>query len=218
MARIRLIGALTIAVVGCGTSSDALAANAFGFYLGAGAGESHLRAGTEVIDPGPPEPYIGPAYTFDAHHSAWKVTTGIRPLSALGVELQYMDFGKASTGVVPTGGGTLLSAEAEAVTMFGLGYLPLPLPFLDVYGKLGVARLRTSLKEIGPIAIICPIGAALMPCQPPTFNQVDWTTNLAYGAGVQGRIRNFAIRAEYERISGGERTPDMVSLGVTWTF
>ena len=216
MASIRLMGPLMIAVVGCGTSAGALADNALGIYLGAGAGESHVRTGTEVIDPGPPGGYNGPDYKFDAHHSAWKVTTGIRPLSALGVELQYVDFGKASTGVAPTGGGTLLAAQAEAVTVFGLGYLPLPLPFLDVYGKLGVARLRTSLKEIGPIAIICPVGVT--PCLPPTFNQVNWTTNLAYGAGVQGKIRKFAIRAEYERVSAGERTPDMVSLGVTWTF
>jgi hypothetical protein len=58
----------------------------------------------------------------------------------------------------------------------------------------------------------------LNPCTPPIFNQVDWTTNLAYGAGVQGKIRHFAIRAEYERISAGERTADMVSLNLTYTF
>ncbi len=215
MVSIRLIGPLMIAVVGCGTSSDALADNALGFYLGAGAGESHLRTGAEVIDP-PSGISGGSDYRFDAHHSAWKVIAGIRPLSPLGVELQYMDFGKASTGVAPTGGGTLLAAQAAAVTVFGLGYLPLPVPFLDVYGKLGVARVRTSLKEIGPIAIICPVD--FTPCTPSIFNQVDWTTNLAYGAGVQGRIRDFAIRAEYERISAGERAPDLVSLSLTWTF
>jgi hypothetical protein len=216
MGSIRLSGLLMIAMSGCGASTVALADNAMGTYVGAGAGESHLRTGTEVIDPGPPGGYNGPGYKFDARHSAWKATAGIRPLSRLGVELQYLDFGRVSTGVAPTGGGTLLAAEAEAMTVFGLGYLPLPVPFLDVYGKLGVARLRTSLKEIGPIAIICPVGVT--PCLPPTFNQVDWTTNLAYGAGVQAKIRHFAIRAEYERISAGERTPDMVSLGVTWTF
>src|SRR5450631_2132076 len=101
MVSIRLIGPLMIAAVGCGTSSGALADNALGIYLGAGAGESHVRTGTEVIDP-PAGISGGSDYKFDVHHSAWKVVGGMRLLSPLGIELQYVDFGKASTGVAPT--------------------------------------------------------------------------------------------------------------------
>lgn len=46
----------------------------------------------------------------------------------------------------------------------------------------------------------------------------DSSTNFAYGAGDQGKIGSLAIRAEYERISASGGNPDIVSLGVTWTF
>ncbi len=49
-------------------------------------------------------------------------------------------------------------------------------------------------------------------------NTSDWNTNFAYGAGLQGKIGALAIRAEYERISASGGNPDIISLGVTWTF
>lgn len=205
---------LLITIVGFGTSRIAIADSAWDIYLGAGAGESHVRTGTEVIDP--LGNYEGPDYKFDAHHSAWKGIAGIRPISPLGIELEYIDFGNPSTGVTLTGPGALLAAEAKAVTVFGLGYLPLPVPFLDFYGKLGLARLRTTLTAISPAAF-CPVGAG-PPCGAMIYKQSEWSTNLAYGAGVQGRMGKLAVRVEYERISAGDRTPDIVSLGATWAF
>ena len=32
------------------------------------------------------------------------------------------------------------SSHPKATVLYGIGYFPLPLPFLDVYGKAGVAR------------------------------------------------------------------------------
>jgi opacity protein-like surface antigen len=216
MGSIRLSRLLIITIVGCGISTFAVADNALNIYVGAGAGESHLRTGTEVIDPS--GSYDGPDYKFDAHHSAWKMIAGIRPIAPLGIELEYIDFGNPSTGVTLTGPGALLAAGAKAVTVFGLGYLPLPVPFLDVYGKLGLARLRTTLTEISP-TLFCPAkDLGVVSCAQVTSNQSDWSTNLAYGAGVQGKMGDLAVRAEYERINAGTRTPDIVSVGVTWTF
>ena len=37
------------------------------------------------------------------------------------------------------------NSHPKATLLYGVGYLPLPLPFLDVYGKLGVARLQTDI-------------------------------------------------------------------------
>jgi opacity protein-like surface antigen len=216
MVSVRLSRLLMITIVGCGISSFAVADNVLDIYVGAGVGESHLRTGTEVIDPS--GTYDGPDHKFGAHHSAWKVIAGVRPISPLGIELEYIDFGNPSTGVTLTGSGALLAAGAKAVTAFGLGYLPLPVPFLDVYGKLGIARLRTTLTEISP-TLFCPAQDLVgVSCAQVTSNQSDWSTNLAYGAGVQGKMGNLAVRAEYERISAGDRTPDIVSVGVTWTF
>ncbi len=218
MGSIRLSRLLMIAIVGCGISTFAVADSLLDLYVGAGAGESHIRTGTEVIDP--TGSYDGPDYKFHARHSAWKVIAGIRPISPLGVELEYIDFGNPSTGVTLTGPGALLAAGAKAVTVFGLGYLPIPVPFLDVYGKLGVARLRTTLTEISPIPyyLFCPANLDAGACGQITSTQSDWSTNFAYGAGIQGKMGNLAVRAEYERISAGDRTADSVSVGVTWTF
>jgi hypothetical protein len=40
----------------------------------------------------------------------------------------------------------------------------------------------------------------------------------AYGAGVQAKLSSFGVRLEYERISVSGGDPDLLSLGVTWTF
>lgn len=191
------------------TSNRVLADDLLGFYVGAAVGESHVRTAKEILGDTDYD------YQFDAKHSAWKVTAGIRPISPLGVELSYIDFGNPSAGQTLSGQGGLTQADAKALTLFGLGYLPLPVPFLDVYGKLGIARLHTTSTEVGP-APYCPVG--VIPCGPTTFNISDWNTNFAYGAGVQGKIGALAIRAEYERISASGGNPDLISLGVTWTF
>jgi OmpA-like transmembrane domain len=180
-----------------------------GFYLGAAVGTSHVRTEKDILGDTDYE------YPFDGRHSAWKVTAGIRPISPLGVELGYIDFGNPSAGLSNANFGGLSKADQTAATLFGLGYLPLPVPFLDVYGKLGIARLHTTATEVSPMPF-CPVG--LSPCLPTTFNISGSSTNFAYGAGVQGKIGSLALRAEYERISASDGSPDIVSLGVTWTF
>src|ERR1700677_4479825 len=107
----------------------------------------------------------------------------------------------------PIGQGGLTGIDAKAGTLSTLGYLPLPVPFLDVYGRLGVARLHTTTTEVGPAPYLCPAIEGNS-CLAPVSDISDWSTNLAYGAGVQGKIGSLAIRAEYERISstGGNRS------------
>jgi hypothetical protein len=133
----------------------------------------------------------------------------------LGAELEYIDFGNPSDRNAITGAGGLTQADAKALALFGLGYLPLPVPFLDVYGKFGVARLHSTTSEISPIPF-CPVSVTL--CVPTTFNISDWSNDVAYGAGVQGKFGPLAIRAEYERISASGGSPDLISLGLIWTF
>jgi hypothetical protein len=50
------------------------------------------------------------------------------------------------------------------------------------------------------------------------FRQDFSSTNFSYGAGVQTKFRDCAVRAEYERISASNGSPDLLSLSVTWTF
>jgi hypothetical protein len=143
------------------------------------------------------------------------VIAGLRPLSPLGVELEYIDFGNPGSGLDLSGLGGLTRVAERAVALFGVGYLPLPVPFWEVYGKLGVARLRTTLTELGPEPL-CPVGLVL--CVQSTFNQTSWRTSIAFGAGGQRKMGRLAIRAEYERIGVSGNDPDIFSLGLTWTL
>ena len=198
-----------VALAATCASTRALADDALNFYVGAAVGQSHLRTEKEISGD------TDYNYLLEGHRTSWKAFAGIRPLSPLGVELQYTDFGSLSAGLPNKGLGGLSKVDAKATTLSALGYLPLPVPFLDIYGKLGVARLHETTTEVSPFPF-CP--AAGGPCVPSTSDLSDWSTNFAYGAGVQGKIGDLAIRAEYERISASGENPSIVSLGVTWTF
>jgi OmpA-like transmembrane domain len=113
-----------------------------GAYVGAALGEAHVRS--EELRSGETTPF-----TFDESHCAWKIVAGARPLSVFGVELAYSDFGNVSAP--PPGIFSYFNAQSKqnAATAFGIGYLPLPVPHLDLYGKLGVARLHAQ-SQLGP--------------------------------------------------------------------
>lgn len=189
---------LLTAGIGC-LSSSAFADDPLGFYLGAGIGESEVRR---------------ESYFFDEHHFAWEAFTGIRPIHFAGVELQYLDFGDPHAG--PNYNFASANSDAKAVSLLGVGYLPLSVPFLDIYGKLGVARLHSKTSE--QIPGLCPPGAFCPLDFIAERHQDQWSTDLAYGGGAQAKFGAIAVRTEYERISVSGGSPDMFTFGVTWTF
>jgi len=192
-----------------------------GLYARGSVGEAHVRS---VDDLSAVSTYA-PPLRFDDSHSAWKLFAGIRPIKFMGVEVGYTDLGRVSThfhraSPVPR---TLSSQVASSATMPNKAQnphlpcvnLPFPIPFLDVYGKAGVARLHTQEQAtIQPITA-CPANSI---CGPESFDQNHWSTDVAYGAGVQARLGSFAVRAEYERINASGGNPDLFSLGASWTF
>jgi hypothetical protein len=93
-------------------------------------------------------------------------------------------------------------------------------PAVDLYGKVGMASLHSTLNEIVPgPARETPCSPTY--CIPPAIAYInrDWTdTRLAYGAGLQVKLARFAIRAEYERISASTGDPSLMSLGLLWRF
>jgi hypothetical protein len=208
---IRGRGALhVIFAISMGTAfGQARAADPLGFYLGGAIGQSHVRADENAF---------GAPLGFDEHHNAWKLLVGLRPISLLGAELEYADFGHPSTSrYTPVLHllATETNASAKAVSVFAVAYLPLPLPLFDVYAKAGVARLQMAVNA--SLNFYCTIDS---PCAPtPRPLRVDRTdARLAYGAGAQIKIAAFAVRAEYERISASGGDPDLLSLGVIWRF
>ncbi len=153
----------------------------FNFYVGAGVGQSNADANADDFE----------VSDFDEKDLAWDVFVGVRVLSFLGAEVKYIDFGK------PNGDGA--EFKYNGLAGYGLYYLPLPLPVLDVYVKAGVARLDADIKFDGG-----------------TLSTDD--TKFAYGAGVQLKFGSFAIRGEYEQFKIEGAKPSLLSVGFSKSF
>lgn len=190
-------------------SSIARADDPLGIYAGAALGQSHSSE----------EDTYAPGFVSlrSNHFGAWSAFVGARPLSVLGVDLKYIDFG--NTSPAPPSAIYFGSFDARlkqsATVLYGVGYLPLPVPFLSIYGKLGVARLRSDAQE-SYLPPTCPV---IVDCDLPyTVRQSQSSTDLAYGAGAQTRYGPVAVRVEYERVSSSGGSPELFSLGVAWVF
>jgi opacity protein-like surface antigen len=180
------------------SATTARAADLLGLYVGGSLGKADVRSS-----------YL---LTFAGTDAGWKAFVGARPISFAGIEVAYTDFGHA-TAPLPTPsleeGLTSDNSRQQAATILGVGYLPLPVPFLDLYGKVGVARLDTQ-QQIEGFGFINPPHFTIMHTQ--------WSTDFTYGAGVQAKFGQLALRAEYERINASGGDPTLLSLGILWRF
>jgi hypothetical protein len=185
----------------CAAASDF---NPLGFYIGGTVGRSDVRTTVNHFSP----------HDFDQRDTGWKVFVGLRPNHWIAAELTYVDFGHPTQSTNPDG---IVFSHADALqraeTLSGLVFAPIPLPLLDVYARIGIARLHSSGSE----TIQCRICfAALIPFAPLRLNQTN--TDLQYGGGLQVKLSALTARLEYERIKDGRGDPDLLSAGVTWTF
>jgi opacity protein-like surface antigen len=195
-------------------------AQVLGFYVGAAYGQAHIR-----VQPGEIIPQsTGPIGGLDVTHSAFKGMLGVRLLHFFGAEVAYMDFGKVSslTGQpVPGVPGTLVTAEQasqKGEAAFAMLYLPVPI--IDIYVKAGLSRITTDLAA-NLTAVGLPLPSALCPINQPNCNVAsvahDSTdTAFAYGAGVQWKLGDWAVRGEYERFSAAGANPSYLSIGMTY--
>ena len=205
MNRISVTLPAIIAVCACAASTRALADDPLGFYIGAGVGYATVRSD----DPA----YGLPGY-FDDHQTAWKVIGGIRPLPIVGAEIEYIDFGHPDHGYGGNGFATYgLDSHPRAAALFGVGYLPLPVPFFDVFAKAGIARLQTDVTTF-----TCAPSSTCTAANQGFFRQNQTDNRFAYGVGVQSKAWGFAFRAEYERISSQFGDPDALTVSATWSF
>jgi opacity protein-like surface antigen len=193
------------AACACAVSTSALAddestSNLAGFYLGAGVGYSTVRSD---------DPAFGLPGSLNDTEFAWKLIAGVRPIPYAGAEFEYIDFGHPNHDDVGINGinNSGLDSHPRAEALFAVGYLPLPVPMLDVFGKLGVAELQTDVTTFEGQ------GTAV-----PFFRQNESFTRFAYGVGVQSKAWGISFRAEYERISSQFGDPDAVTVSATWTF
>ena len=181
----------------------ALGADAPDLYVGAAIGESHVESKTSLV--------LGDIFPttqteeIDQRHTAFQVMLGARPISWLGAEIDYIDFGKP--------GGTLFGHPAD-VSLKGpavFGVLYLPVPVIDLYLKAGIAHLESTVN-----------GSACSPCACAictfAFQTNRTYTSGAAGVGIQYRFGSWAVRAEYERFNAAGGNPSLLSAGAIWTF
>ena len=218
-----------IVLVGGALSGNALAdggvfgiPNPLGFYIGGGVGRS-------TIDQIQYDQIGLTLRQFDGNPLGWNAVMGVRPIPFLGAEVEYIDFGSVHMGAGPkrTISGTTLTTQSlrgevrdRGEAVFAVGYLPLPLPFIEPFAKLGWGQVRERDSYSGDYGNIFtangPLGLA-------SGSSSDSRGGIAYGAGVQFRIEQFAVRVQYERITlsklyGEVTSPSLLSVGLNWTF
>jgi opacity protein-like surface antigen len=184
-------------------SANIFADDLLGLYVGGAVGQAHLE--TSVSQVFADVTSATQTEDIDKSHAAFKVMMGIRPISLLGAEIEYMDFGESSGNLF----GNPANISMKGAAAFGVLYLPVPL--VDVFLKAGLARLAGTAN--GSICSPCACDI----CR--DYFQLDRTnTSGAGGIGIQYRFGSWAVRGEYERFNAAGGNPNVLSAGVTWTF
>jgi len=165
---------ILITALALGTTA-ARAENGF-WYVGAGI-VSNSTTGMTLEGLGSLPDITGPS---------WKAYAGVRPLKWLAGELDYIDLGSGQSSI-ETSGFVYANSDGKAVAAYAVGFLPIPLPVLDVFGKMGVARSQLN-------------GSTIIGFHGPTWGSSSInSTEFAWGIGVQGHINLFGARLEYEQ-------------------
>jgi len=128
----------------------------------------------------------------DLNSTNWKVYAGFRPISLFAVEADYIDLGSQTINSAVSN----THLQYKAFGGYAVGFAPIPVPYLDVFGKVGLARW-TSSGGSSSVCPACPIGA------PGTsfFSLSDSGTQFAWGVGGQLRVGNIGCRLEYENFN-----------------
>ena len=168
MRRILLVTVLALGAGAARAADDGL------LYVGAGVSNDKVQGITHTGVP-----------FADINKTSWKVLAGFRPIKLFAVEVDYLDLGNRTNTFIS---GASTHSDAKAYAGYAVGFLPLPVPFLDVFGKAGVSRWKLN-------------GSAGAGTLPPSsfFAFSDQGTEFAWGAGAQAHIGNIGGRLEYER-------------------
>jgi hypothetical protein len=170
----RLLLVIALALV----SSAAQADNGY-FYVGGGISKDKL---SDIANSG--------TNFADIDSTSWKAFAGLRPVSVFAIEADYIDLGSQTSTFVTT----TTSSNAKAFAGYAVGFLPIPLPYLDVFGKAGLSRWRLNGSAASPLTSFSTSG-----------------TEFAWGAGVGVHVGNFGARLEYENF----RIPNTNGANVT---
>lgn len=152
------------------------------FYVGGGIGQSDADTSAAELD----------IDDFDAKDMSWKLFTGIRA-AMFGAELEYINFGTADG----EDAGLDYDVDYKGLGAYGMFYVPLPVPVLDIYLKAGLAKVDVDIDA-------------------EDFSDDD--TKFSYGGGVKLNLGSLSIRGEYQRFKFEELDPSLLSLSLQYTF
>ncbi len=188
----KLFAAAVLALGGLVAVSQA---SAQGFYIGGSAGQSDFDDSntTGLITSG----------TVDGKDTGFKIFGGYQFNHNFGVELAYVDLGKAGYsgffGAAPVTGGTV---KTSGLNISAVGTLPLGSGFA-LFGKAGLFAWESEANDVtGGVP----------------FSGKEDGTDLSLGIGASYDFtKNFAIRAEWERFKAVGDI-DLLSVGIVYKF
>jgi opacity protein-like surface antigen len=188
-------------------------------YLGASFGQAHIRAQLNGLS-GPSGP-LGSLGSFDSTKSAYQAMLGIRLLSFLGAEVDYVDLGQQSIRgpgqpVPGEAGANVLAEQVSQKGEAAFGMLYLPVPVIDVYVKAGVSRMTTDMSATTNAVGVGTCQTGDPGCSLGYLSRSSSDVGFAYGAGVQWKLGQWAVRGEYERFSAAGANPSLLTIGMTF--
>jgi hypothetical protein len=132
----------------------------------------------------------------DIDATSWKVFAALRPASVFAIEADYLGLSHTSTYFRPGVGACAVNvpncalatykSTGNAFVGYAVGFLPIPLPLLDVFGKAGLSRWKLNDSAL--------VGSTLAPVS--SFSSTG--SKFAWGVGTQVHVGNFGARLEYE--------------------
>jgi Outer membrane protein beta-barrel domain len=155
-----LLATLLALAAGAAQADDEL------FYLGAGVSSNKISDVTAI--------------NADLNTTSWKAYAGVRPINEFAVEADYLDLGSKTINTSQSS----TNLNYKAFAGYAVGFVPIPVPYLDVFGKVGLARWSSGGSTNSP-------GASL-------FSLSDNGTEFAWGVGAQAHLDRFGARLEYE--------------------
>ena len=165
-------------------------------YFGASVGETDADDGNAV-------PALITSGTVDGSDSGMKLFGGFQFNPNLGLEMAYIDLGKATysgtfSGIPVTGG----SVETTGFNFAVVGTWPVN-PSFSLFGKLGLLIWEAEANDV----------TGGLP-----FSGTDDGTDISIGIGGSYNLtKNFSIRAEWEQFEAVDKI-SLLSIGVAFKF
>ena len=138
---------------------------------------------------------------IDGEPLGWNAVIGVRPLPILGAEAEYIDFGDKRLGA---GAPYLVDGDTQqflggdshdrAAAVFAVGYLPLPIPWVEPFAKLGWGQIWEHDNSSGIYNNVIVNGARVGRASVSQSSHPSGAT----GGGLQFHFSQLGVRAQFE--------------------